>query len=76
MVKKDTTLQDVGLAVAGVRKTLSGDVLLILNKDNQGKTTEIGEKIGTVLGKDTTINARMPEITLEVTRLVETTTKD
>ena len=38
-VKKDTTLQDVGLAVAGVRKTLSGDVLLILNKDNQGKAT-------------------------------------
>ena len=75
-VKKDTTLQDVGFAVAGVRKTLSGDVLLILNKDNQGKATEIGEKIGTVLGQDATINARIPEITLEVTRLNITTTKD
>ena len=75
-VKKDTTLQDVSLAVAGVRKTLSGDVLLILNKDNQGKVTEIGQKIGTVLGEDATINTRIPEITLEVTRLDGTTTKD
>ena len=75
-VKKVIILQDVGLAVAGVRKMLSGDVLLILNKDNQGKATEIGEKIGTVLGQDATINARIPEITLEVTRLDATTTKD
>ena len=37
-VKKDTTLQEVGLAVSGVCETLSGDVL-ILNKDNQGKAT-------------------------------------
>ena len=59
-VKKDTTLQEVGLAVAGVRKTLSGDVLLILSKDNQGKATEI----------------RMQEITLQVPRLDGTTTKE
>ena len=62
-VKKDITLQDVNLAVAGVRKTLSGDVLLILNKDNQGKATEISQKISTVLGEDATINARIQEIT-------------
>ena len=73
-VKKDTTLQDVSLAVAGVCKMLSGDVLLILHKDNQGKVTEIGQKIGTVLGEDATINTRIPEITLEVTRLDGTTT--
>ena len=30
-VKKDTTLQEVGLPVAGVRKTLSGDVLMFLS---------------------------------------------
>ena len=59
-----------------MRKTLSDDVLLILNKENQGKATDIGEKIGTELGKDATINARIPEITLEVTRLDETTTKN
>ena len=53
---------------------LSGDVLLILHKDNQGKVTEIGQKIGTVLGEDATINTRIPEITLEVTRLDGTTT--
>ena len=63
----------MGLAVAGLRKTLSGDVLLIRNKDNQGKVTEIGQKIGTVLGEDATINIRIPEITLEVTRLDATT---
>ena len=39
-VEKDTSLQNVGLAVAGVRKTFSGNVLLVLNKDNQGKATE------------------------------------
>ena len=33
-VKKDTTLQDVGLAAVGVCKTLSANVLLILNEDN------------------------------------------
>ena len=75
-VKKDTTLQDVSLEVAGVRKTLSYDVLLILNKDNQGKVTEIGQKIGTVLDEDATINTRIPEITLEVTHLDGTITKD
>ena len=73
---KDTTLQNVGLAVAGVRKTLSGDILLILNKDNQGKATEIGQKISTVLGEDATINARIQEITLALTRLDGTTTND
>ena len=72
-VKEEITLQNVGLAV---RKTLSGYVLLILNKDNLGKSTEIGQKISTVLGKDATIDARMLEITLEVTRLDGTTTKD
>ena len=56
-VKKDTTLQQVGLAVFGVRKTLSGDVLFILNKNNQGKAIEICEKINAVLGEDATINA-------------------
>ena len=66
----------MGLAVSVVRKTLSGDVLLILNKDNQDKATEICEKISTVLGEDTTINTRMQEITLEVTRLDGTTTKE
>ena len=33
-----------------VRKTLSGDVLLILNKDIQDKTTTFSEKIRDVLG--------------------------
>ena len=75
-VKKDTTLQDVRFAVSGVRKTLSGDVLLLLNKDNQGKATKTGQKISTVLGEDATIVARIQEITLEVTRLHGTTTKD
>ena len=75
-VKKDTTLQDVGLAVATVRKTLSGDILFILNKDNQGKATEIGQKISTVLDEDETINARIQEIALDVTRLTETITKN
>ena len=75
-VKKDTTLQNVDLAVAEVRKTLSGDVLLILNKDNQGEATDIGQKMSTVLSEDTTINAGMQEITLEVTRLDGTTTKE
>ena len=70
-VKKNTTLQDVGFAVAGVRKTLSDDVLLILNMDNQGKATEIGQKISTVLGEEAAINARIQEITLELTRLDE-----
>ena len=64
----------MSLAVAGGRKTLSGDVL-ILNKDNQGKVTEIGQKIGTVLGEDATINTRIPKIILEVTRLDGKTTK-
>ena len=64
------------VGVAGVRNTLSGDVLLIQNKDIQGKATEIGQKISTVLRENATINARIQEVTLEVTRLDGTTTKD
>ena len=56
-VKREPTLQDVGLAVARVRKTLTGDVLLILDKDNQDKTETFSEKIRVVLGGDVTINA-------------------
>lgn len=75
-VKKDTTLQEVGLAVTGVRKTLSGDVLLVLNKENQDKVAEITEKISMALGEDATINARVQLMTLELTRLDGTTTKE
>ena len=75
-VKKDTTLQEMGLAVAGVLTTLSGDILLIQYKDNQGKVTEISQKISTVLGGHATINGRMQEITLELIRLDGMTTKE
>ena len=44
-VKKEQTLQEVGLAVARVRKTLAGDILVILDEDNQDKTTTFCEKI-------------------------------
>ena len=75
-VKKDPTLQEVGLGVAKVRNTLAGDVLLILDTDNQDKTTTFSEKIRDVLGENVTINARIQLITLEITRLDETTTKE
>ena len=75
-VKKEPTLQEVGLAVARVRKTLAGDVLLILDKDNQDKIATFSEKIRVVLGGDVTINARVQLITLEITRLDGTATKE
>ena len=59
-----------------MRNTLSGDVLLIVNKDNQGTAIEIGQKISTVLGEDATINVRIQKIMLEVTCLDGTTIKD
>ena len=58
-----------------MRKTLAGDVLLILNKDKQDKTTMFSEKIRDVLCENVTINARIQLITLENTRLDETATK-
>ena len=61
--------------MARVHKTLAGDVLLILDKDNQDKTETFSEKIRVVLGRDVTINARVHLITLEITRLDGIVTK-
>ena len=68
-VNKEPTLQEVILAVARVRKTLAGDVLFILDKDNHDKTATFSEKIRVVLCGDVTINAWVQLITLEITRL-------
>ena len=69
-------MQVVGLTVARVRKTLAGDVLLILDKDNQNKIRTISEKIRKVLREDVAINARVQMITLDITRLDGTATKE
>ena len=60
-VNKDLTLQEVGLGVARLRATLAGNVLLILNMDNQDKTTTFSEKITDVLSH----NKKMLPSTLE-----------
>ena len=64
------------LAGARERKTLAGDVLLIFDKDNQDKTATFSEKIRVVLDGDDTINTRVQLITLEITRLDGTVTKE
>ena len=75
-IKKESALQEVGLAMARGRKTLTGDVLLILDKDNQDKTEMFSEKIRVVLGGNFTINARVQLITLEITILDGSATKE
>uniref|UniRef100_A0A6V7JMM8 Uncharacterized protein n=1 Tax=Bracon brevicornis TaxID=1563983 RepID=A0A6V7JMM8_9HYME len=72
-VRRESALEEVDLPVSKVRKTLSGDILLIINKDMQEKLTELQEKISTALGDDATINARLQQRTFEVTGLAETT---
>ena len=75
-VKKDPTLQAVGQGVAGVRKTLAGDILFVLNKSGQEKMAEFSAAINNVLGDEATTSARAQTAMLEVVRMDGTTTKE
>lgn len=75
-VKKDPTLQAVGQGVAGVRRTVAGDILLVLNKSGQEKMAEFSAAINKVLGDEATTSARAQTAMIEIVRLDGTTTKE
>lgn len=70
-VKSAPSLQEMGHGVTRVRKTQTGDILLVLNKSGQERTNEFSAAIENLLG---TVSSRT-QVTLEVTRLDGTTTK-
>lgn len=71
-MKSAPSLQEMGHGVTRVRKTQTGDILLVLNKSGQERTNEFSAAIEYLLG---TVSSRTQQVTLEVTRLDGTTTK-
>ena len=77
-VKKDSTIQEVGLAVAGVQKLRRYRAMFILSQTRiiRAKPEQLARRLVRYSAEMQPINARMQKITLEVTRLYGTTTKD
>lgn len=45
-VKQDTTLQQVGQSITKIRRTMAGDIILVLDKVSQEKTAQLYTAIG------------------------------
>lgn len=73
-VKKDTSLQEVGENVAKIRRTAGGDMILILSKTSQEKTSRFQTAIQGALGTDATVRSRIQETQIEIKDLDEITT--
>lgn len=75
-VKKDPALQEVGQGVAGVRRTLAGDILLVLNKESQDKADDFSTAVDQVLGDEATTSASVPTVMVEIVHMDGTTSRE
>lgn len=74
-VKKDASADRISQCVDKIRRTATGDMLLILSKKENDKAQEIKNTISAVLGNDATVVSKVPEQDIEIKDLDETTTK-
>lgn len=74
-VKKDTSLQEVGKGVDKIRRTMAGDIILVLDKASQEKTAQFQTAVETVLGMDASVTSKVQEATIEIKDLDGVTTK-
>lgn len=75
-VKKDDTLKEVGEHVSKIRRTMAGDIILILDKASKENTAKFCTAIKSSLGEEAAIESRVQQVTLEIKDLDETITKE
>lgn len=75
-IKKDDTLKEVGDNVSKIRRTATGDMIILMNKNSNGKTSDYCQAIKGVLGEEAAVRSRVPEKTICVKDLDEVATKE
>lgn len=75
-IKGDDKLSSVGESISKIRRTKAGEMILILGKNNEEKTTEICEAFKSVLGEEALIKSKVKHTLLEIRDLDEIATKE
>ncbi|KMQ88441.1 gag-pol polyprotein [Lasius niger] len=75
-VKKDLPRDQVGDCVDKIRKTTTGDMLIVLTKENTDKAPGLQKAIADLLGEEAQVVSKVQEEDLEIKDLDETTTKE
>lgn len=75
-MKNDTSAEHVRSCVDKIRRTTAGDMLIILNRENNDKAVELQKQISTMLGEEAIVVSKVDEELLEINDLEESTTKE
>ncbi|CAG4983072.1 unnamed protein product [Colias eurytheme] len=74
-VKRDPSANQMSECIDKIRRTTSGDVLLILSRKDTDKAPQLKKAISELLGQDATVVSKVPEEDVEIKDLEESTTK-
>lgn len=75
-VKKDDTLKEIGQSISKIRRTMAGDIILLLDQTSQGKTTQFCTAIESALGNEAAIKSKTQQTSVEIKDLDEVTMKE
>ncbi|CAL1677343.1 unnamed protein product [Lasius platythorax] len=75
-VKKDVPRDQVGDCVDKIRKTITGDMLIVLTKENTDKAPGLQKAIADLLGEEAQVVSKVQEEDLEIKDLDKTTTNE
>jgi len=75
-VKQDNTFKEVGQGIMKIRRTMVGDMILVLNKASEEKITQFRTAIEGALDEEADVKSRVQQTTLEIKDLDEVTTKE
>lgn len=75
-IKKDQALKDAGTCIQKVRRTNTGNLLIVLKKESLGMAPKLHKAMEGVLGSEAVVRSRIQEIDLEIKDIDEVTMKE
>lgn len=75
-VKKDVPEEMIGDSIERVRRTNTGQLLIVLNRKSADKTEQLQKLMAGALREDADVVSKVQEIDLEIRDLEETTSKE
>lgn len=75
-IKKDQALKDAGTCIQKVRRTNTGNLLIVLKKESSGMAPKLHKAMEGVLGSEAVVRSRIQEIDLEIKDIDEVTMKE